>query len=275
MPQLGLGLRANISASSLIDGDAASYFVTAGITDPTAKAQINSFVKGVKSIGLWNNMVSWPLRSSQNKGSGTTAYSLGGYGAFNGAIEGGPSWSSSGIVFSNTSQRIFLTYPLPSPLYSVVSSFAVFLCGSTGLNNFHLNMQTGYADGSYLIHKFDGQSAFGSAGVYGNTTRNSINGYPNQDSGRSINLTTFQSSGFSANTNSDTTYQDGSVAFNGAKTSLPTRNPTGTAYCEISSNSSSKTHAFQAAFTSVLTNSDHSNLHSLYKTTLGVGLGLP
>lgn len=112
---LGLGLRLGFSTVTGFDADAAAYFDRAGVTDATAKAQINAFVKGVKGLGLYNGMVSWPLRSSQNAGSGTTAYSLGGLGTFNGTLTNGPTWGTNGIVFSSAaSQYINLSTALAS-----------------------------------------------------------------------------------------------------------------------------------------------------------------
>jgi hypothetical protein len=102
MPQLGLGLRANVSGVSLIDGDAAAYFTRAGVTSPTAKAQINAFVKGVKNLGIWSSFICWPLKSSQNAGSGTTAYSLGGFGPFNGSFVSSPTWGVDGVTFNGS-----------------------------------------------------------------------------------------------------------------------------------------------------------------------------
>ena len=58
-------------------------------------------------------MVCWPLRSSQNAGTGTTAYSLGGLGAFNGTLVNGPTWGTNGITFASaSSQRIDLSTSL-------------------------------------------------------------------------------------------------------------------------------------------------------------------
>ena len=267
------GIRIGGLGISGYDADAAAYFDRAGVTDTTAKTQINAFVKGMKDLSLYNNMISWPLRSSQNAGTGTTAYSLGGYGIFNGTLTNGPTWGASGIVFNNTNQLIDVTYS--SPLLSVLSSYAVFISTSTAFVQFHLQFENGTAAGTYLNHRFDGTAGFGGSGVHGVTTRNGTNTNPNQSESRPINLTTFQSSGYSVASTSDTTYQDGSVAVSGSQTGLPTRNPAGTPFFRIASNSSARTHAFQAVFTSTLTNAQNSQLNTLYKTTLGTGLGLP
>jgi hypothetical protein len=102
MPQLGLGLRANVSGISFYDGDASAYFTRAGVTDATAKAQINEFVKGVKAFGLWNSMVCWPLRSAQNAGAGATAYSLGGLQTANATLVNGSTWTANGTPFTTS-----------------------------------------------------------------------------------------------------------------------------------------------------------------------------
>jgi len=258
-----------LSRISGFDADAAAYFDRAGVTDATAKSQINAFVKGIKDLGLWNNMVCWPLRSSQNKGSGTTAYSLGGYGVFDGTIQNSPSWTSTGLSFTSTSQ--YINIPYSSPLLSLVTSYAAFFSTSTAYVQYHVNFQNETPAGAYLIHRFDGTSN----GAFGVTTRNSTNSYYNSTA-RPINLTTFQSSAFSVASTSDTMYQDGAVAVSGFQLQ-PTRNPTATPapYLQIAGNSSARTHAFQALFATTITDSQSTQINSLYKTTLGTGLGLP
>jgi hypothetical protein len=106
MAQLGLGLGAQIKGSNSFDPDALRYFATAGVTDATGRSQINTFVRGIKSLGLYNNMVAWPLRSTQNAGTGTTAYSLGGFGVYNGTLTNGPTWGTGGITFDGANDYI-------------------------------------------------------------------------------------------------------------------------------------------------------------------------
>lgn len=270
---LGLGLRLGSGTFAGYDADAAAYFNRATVTDATAKQQINAFIVGVKALGIWNSMVCWPLRSAQNKGSGTTAYSLGAFGTFDGTLINGPTWGSTGIVFNNTTKQINVSYS--SSFLSILSSYAAFFCSSTDFNNQNFEIQTGSASGSYLIHTFHGQAGFGAAGVAGTTTRAGGTNYPNTNQSRPINLTTFQTSAFSIASTSDTTYQDGSVAVGGYKTGLPARDATGTPYVQFSANSTYKIHAFQAIFSVTLSDTQNSQLNTLYKTTLGTGLGLP
>lgn len=101
-----------------LDADAAAYIARSGATD---RAAINAFVRGVKALGLWNNMVCWPLRSSQNAGNGDTVYSLGGLGTFNGTLVNGPTWGADGIDFDGTDDRITTSF---NPSFSNVQAFA-------------------------------------------------------------------------------------------------------------------------------------------------------
>jgi hypothetical protein len=64
-------------------------------------------------------MVCWPLRSSQNAGTGTTAYSLGGLGTFNGTLVNGPTWGADGLLLTSASSQS-------------VSTMAVVSIGSSG-----------------------------------------------------------------------------------------------------------------------------------------------
>jgi hypothetical protein len=82
--------------------DVQGYLNTCNISAATPRQQIRDFAKGVNDLGLWNSMVCWPLRSSQNYGSGTTAFSLGGLGAFNGTLVNGPTWAADGCPFTTT-----------------------------------------------------------------------------------------------------------------------------------------------------------------------------
>jgi hypothetical protein len=101
---INVGIRiGGLSKIGGFDADAVAYFERAGVTDATAKSQISAFVIGVKALGLYNDMVSWPLRSTQNAGTGTTAYSLGGLGIYNGTLTNGPTWGTDGITFVEAS----------------------------------------------------------------------------------------------------------------------------------------------------------------------------
>lgn len=96
-----------------IDPDVIAYnarIVTAGNQSLNFQAirDLNQFVISLKKINLWGSTVLWPLRSSQNAGNGTVAYSLGGRGLFNGTLSNGPIWGTDGILFDGVNDRIIL-----------------------------------------------------------------------------------------------------------------------------------------------------------------------
>jgi hypothetical protein len=81
------------------DRDYINYIVQAGISDSTASQQILNFILGVKILGLWKNMVAWPLRKNQNT-NGNTAYSLGGLGSYPSTLtlnDPLTSWTNDGL----------------------------------------------------------------------------------------------------------------------------------------------------------------------------------
>jgi hypothetical protein len=93
------------------DPDARAFVNTSAATD---RAAINYFVKGIKRLGLWDDMVCWPLRSAQNAGTGSTAYSLGGLGNYNGTLVNGPTWGVDGVNFTDDSNQSIDTNFSPS-----------------------------------------------------------------------------------------------------------------------------------------------------------------
>ena len=94
---------ANISTTKIFNHPIAqAYFdkISAAGGDVADKNGVSNFVEELSKIvhpSLW---VCWPLRSSQNIGTGSTVYSLGGLGNFNGAMVNGPTWGSEGMLFT-------------------------------------------------------------------------------------------------------------------------------------------------------------------------------
>jgi hypothetical protein len=269
---LGLGLRLGSGTFAGFDADAVAYFVRAGVTDATAKGQINAFVKGVKALGLYNNMVAWPLRSAQNAGTGTTAYSLGGLGTFDGTLTNGPTWGTDGITFDANNKLISISSSLGN---TIRSGFCCKLSPSNSFNQVLIEFTTGIVSGSYFIFRFNGQTGFGVAGPVLTLTRNLVNSSNGSDS-RSINLTSFECFSGSFGASNDRVCINGATAISGNRTGLDTYNPTGTiAVNQLYGNSTNMTGAFNAIFSVEITENQHSSLYTLYKNTLGTGLGLP
>ena len=114
-----------------VDPDAAAFAAASGATDVAA---LSAFVKGVKDLGLWESMVCWPLRSTQNAGTGTTAYSLGGLSSGTGTLVNGPTWGADGITFTPANSTFINTNYL-TPQTTEFSAGGVVQQDVTGLGS--------------------------------------------------------------------------------------------------------------------------------------------
>jgi hypothetical protein len=242
------------------DVDARAYILASGAT---ARAEINHFVKAMKRLGLWNTMVCWPLRSSQNAGAESTAYSLGGLGTFNGTFVNAPTWGVDGVVFnSNSSSRVQTSLMRSStPLtLTMVANFSGkngggvddwpnafnFLTGGGGVSlggnsqgtSFGVNRI--YVSSEFHIPITIGSPFFQSATMTSTTIDNYLNGLTNQGS-------------FSV-----TPWTNGPLVFGGQGGQFFNG--------KIS---------FGMFTDTLLSSSTKASLSSLYKQTLGQGLGLP
>ncbi len=244
--------------------------VTAPATGPVANTYadsrrlISDFVRGIKSLGLWNSMVCWPLRASQNASTTLTARSLGGLGTFDGTLVSSgalPTWGANGITNSATG-IITTVLSVPSiPTHNMV----VVNQSSTG----------------------------GSQSYYGDLSNANTRGTRAQ----SVNLIVSNGSGFvftpysapDVNVfkalNYDVTSTLGRVNLNGNSTNLATL--TLSALPPASSSTMAMmaagvgdqpmagTMAFYMNLSTSLTTTQVPQAYSLYKQTLGLGLGLP
>jgi hypothetical protein len=262
------GIRIGGLGISGFDSDAAAYFERAGVTDATAKGQINAFVKGVKDLGLWSNIISWPLRSTQNAGTGTTAYSLGGLGTYNGTLVGGSSWGTSGIVLDGTNGAITTNYIQPNGN----ASFSFVGKMSTTVTRAHVAYSmddlTNRRMNLFFTEIISGGLAFeanlsGSMGF-----RIFMNNTANQDF--QCIQASHDGTNFYAQKNSDTiqsTAGSGTMQGTGRALFLGS-NGFGSGYMN-------GILSFAYSIQSSSINSNFTNFYTLYKTTLGTGLGLP
>jgi hypothetical protein len=67
---------------------------------------IDNFIIGLKDLGIWHNIVCWPMRSIQNIGTGSIILSFGGYGPKDGVSQNSPTWSTDGIITTTDNQKI-------------------------------------------------------------------------------------------------------------------------------------------------------------------------
>jgi hypothetical protein len=268
MPQLGLGLRANVSSSSPYDGDAAAYFTRAGVTDATAKAQINAFVKGVKDLGLYNSMVSWPLRSTQNSGTGTTAYSLGGLGAFDGTLTNGPTWGTDGITFDGINDYISLPNNSFGTGSSAVSIWAFLKNNLTVMRQVVLstgNQNSG--TNSFVLESPDSSLGNISGNIAFSQLNGTISGVTTNWQSLLIGNTTFGFFGNNGGAVSQTTLANALNKLGGNTAIGRMDNPAQNYFNGIV--------GAVIRIDSTPTTSLNSSIYTLYKTTLGTGLGLP
>jgi len=271
------GIRIGGLGISGFDADAAAYFERAGVTDATAKNQINAFVKGTKDLGLWSNIASWPMRSAQNIASGNTVYSLGGLEISNATKVGG-TWGTDGIFFSGAAEYMSSDMTnVPKDVTIFVSAkgngsgYSIFPCIG-GINN-----PLGFITSSIYL---------GNPAPAGNTALNIL-----QPSGSQI--TSDISSGLSGA--SSFVALSGSykrnVVFNARNLSLSTVGTQATYLIDEattltkmsfngrwSGSAGDRGNPMTSSFFAIITpNCDSviSSFHTLYKTTLGTGLGLP
>jgi hypothetical protein len=245
------------------DADATAFAAASGATDVAA---LSAFVKGVKELGLWSNMVCWPLRSSQNAGTGTTAFSLGGLGAYNGTLVNGPTWEDDGIDFVAASNT-HVTTPLtvgPTPkftLWGVGSSSAatgavVAAWGTTTATSFAIVRKSAAQRYAYL-------------------TRSSA--ATNNLAGSNASVSGFASIGLG--TQGANTLGTLNGVLDATIASLPDESGTQAVNIGIQTPTTSLpyngTISFALAYVAGdgLTTAQQLSLHNVYKSTLGQGLG--
>lgn len=261
------GIRIGGLGISGFDSDAAAYFERAGVTDATAKGQINAFVKGVKALGLYNNMVSWPLRSAQNAGTGTTAYSLGGAGIFDGTLTNGPTWGSDGVIFDGSND-----YILGSSSISTNNTATIFYCGihatmtgsqkAVNINKIEIGKAESASFGieaTQLVPPFSTVGRSSTISGFGSGVRYTATGIYIPSS---TTMSRFYN-GASKETNGAAVY--GTFETDGIY--IGTRSPSNSLF--------NGTISVAVYFNSVLSDANVLAVHNLYKTTLGTGLGLP
>jgi hypothetical protein len=271
------GIRIGGLGISGYDADAAAYFDRAGVTDTTAKTQINAFVKGLKDLSLYNSIVSWPLRSAQNSGTGTTAYSLGGLQTSNATLTGA-GWTSEGVSFSSAAQYMtsdltniakdatlfvsakgdgsnYNTFPWIGGVYHPtaynISSLALGNSNSGGGAALGVGIVGGYQKTSDITSGLSGASSF--VALSGSYKRNTVFNVRNLSTSTVGTQVTYLADDATTLTK---------MVLNGRWTGT----------------SGEQANPMTSSFFAIITpNCDSviSSFHTLYKNTLGTGLGLP
>jgi len=269
-------LPVNRIKNRLFDPDARSFISTAGVTDRVARGQINAFVVGVKALGLWSSMVCWPLRLTQNSQSGTTIYSLGGLGTFNGTLVNSPTRASDFMVFSDASKYMEIT-------------------GLTGLTSTMFLMTV--ARYNYLMNGTLGID-INSTALFGGQTTNYMHVFTGASSGGiGSGIRTNMSAGFSLWSNLATGVAEDDlgilfIGHNGTQQLFRWNNTTQsrtiattvgigtTARLNVRSDAFGpqgglSDYAFTMMCNGSVSDANFQSLRTIYKNTLGAGLGLP
>jgi len=249
-----------------VDGDA--YLSRAGVTDILGRAEVLWFTRGMKALDLWSSMVSWPMRSYQNKGTASTVYSLGGLGVYNADLINGATWGSTGITSLLASAQGVTINIGNTPLTeqtlfgvgsSLVSNQVVLIArNNTGGNQNGMNLRSQESSNTVAsIQQSGGSTTLSIAEANTNTFK----GYAVASNTSTAKLKRFPS----------TSTVDTALSFTG---NLTNGNPLWIGRRA----SSAGTNDNVMAFASVLIKDIRSNwdyLYLLYSSTLGNGLGLP
>jgi hypothetical protein len=257
--------------------DVQGYLNVCNISAATPRQQIRDFAKGVNDLGLWNSMVCWPLRSSQNYGSGTTAFSLGGLGTYNGTLVNGPTWEADGVSFVTASNSRISTPTVP--FSNSISVFNVFLHSAFGGTSGAYSA-TSSVEPSYVV---SGMESF----IAGESESRTLYVWIYNAGGIASNLTvpitneaaflnSFHAYGVSASATHNASLYDGTAATLTQSTPVVTDSPVaiGSQFTSGGRTITGKI-PFHLVSATGFSASQYSSLYTLYKSTLGTGLGLP
>jgi hypothetical protein len=105
-----------------VDGD--NYLARANVRDIMGRSEVLWFVRGMKALGLYSNMIAWPLRSYQNTGTGSVAQGFGGLSNnITQTLINSPTWQTTGISCTGTGYTRGNTSTIPTfTNFSVVNA---------------------------------------------------------------------------------------------------------------------------------------------------------
>jgi hypothetical protein len=245
--------------------------VVTALSDP--RQLIIDFAQGIDRLGLWNSMVCWPLRSSQNASTTQTAFSLGGGGTFNAALIGNPAWTSTGVIATGQQAGgpyVSSTYAMPA---SPMSYYAAIMQNPTSIGTntgFYSTLGVGLNGRQFYLSTtantgIDRHLAFtGNWRVESASITVTPPGYNTYTSSKFASWRVPDSSTMFVSLNNSQT----SGAITGWDSSSPVGvlNPVTSCPAPV---------AFSCIFNTFVSNSLDSQISALYKQTLGLGLGLP
>jgi len=276
-----------------LDIDVKNYakrIIDAGYKCPADINSVSDFVKGLKILNLWGNIVFWPLRSAQNAGAGNTIYSLGSFGRFDATKTNGILWQANGLLANTASQYVSFSDPIDLTTLNSASLLAILDFASFTGSGWFSNIFAVRADA------FNPNTNGLKIQLYTDATSNNIDAggtsiFPdnnelkrqyNRGSGTYVG-TRFHSLFVSlqANPNQVEFFYDGSSQGSLADTTASTifiNKGSFNYFLGTSAYSASvgtMIGSFNAVFNTYISSSDQLKIYSLYKSTLGKGLNLP
>lgn len=253
----------------LHDADAEGYFsrvAAAGtVLGDAEKANISAFITGLKAMGAWAGLVdAWLLRSTQNVGTGSVVIGLK---SMNGTLVNGPTWGADGMRSNGVASEVFVDANLNAGSFG---AFTLFTChaGLTGAAHGGFSSDDIYTPWWSLSHNWYGQnqSGFGVLNTSAGWVSAAVTNPP------AYNHAGFQTNQFNLGAAFTARHQgllgqwpvqggNMAAAFNATPNmDLHLGNYQGSGF----------KYAFVALF-----RTEAPDLHTLYRDTIGRGLGLP
>jgi hypothetical protein len=235
--------------------------VVTALSDP--RQLIVDFAQGIDRLGLWNSMVCWPLRSSQNAASGSTAFSLGGLGRFDGTLIGSPSRGANGMVATTSNSYVQTTVPFN---YATIGAYSGIGVGNipsgSNMRMIGTNAATNLAQATTSTN-----GVYGTFDQFGSSVSRLTN-HTNQQVAHWVNITKDANNSFVGYINNDS-------GFSSTATTLG--NSSGLSLALFGSNGTSigGVYPFFAWINTQVSSGQNAALYALYRQTLGLGLGLP
>lgn len=275
-----------------LDNDVKNYakrIIDAGYKCPADINSVSDFVKGLKILNLWGNIVFWPLRSAQNAGAGDIIYSLGGFGRFDATKTSGISWQANGLLANTASQYVSFSDPIDLTTLNSASLLAILDFSSFTASGWFSNIFAIRTDSfnpnvaglKILLYTDATSNTIDAGGTSIFSDGNELKRQYNRGAGAYVG-TRFHSLlvSIQANPNQVEFFYDGSsqgsLSDSTASTTF-TNKGSFNYFLGTSAFSSVGTMigSFNAVFNTYISSSDQSNIYSLYKSTLGKGLNLP
>ncbi len=259
------------------------------IQSEAARKQLFDWSTGINALGLWNSMVCWPMRSSQNAGGGGFVYSLGGLGRYHGTLQDNPIWQPDGSGIRKPAGS-GATITLPAIDIAGIGQFSTFAVAdvstfSTNVSSFSfITQRPAFNDRSggactlrvSFEKRFDHASFEMVGGLrYNRSSISTItSGHHWYSGSMPSNFACHQQFDGVLNT---TVIGSGTAIVNGAGGGpyaaaagylLGDQTPTGASQWDV-------TQAIAGFFNVSISTATHESLRQLYKNTLGQGLSLP